>query len=76
VDQSGTQVATDSFEMVPGSHLTFMLADKYPAVVNTRGTITFAINTASGIATLAGLGLRAAPWGALTSVDMFEPTTY
>ena len=75
-DQSGNQIATDSFEMVPGGHLSFVLTSKYPAVANTRGTVTFSINTASRIPTLAGLGLRAAPWGALTSVEMFEPMTY
>jgi hypothetical protein len=76
MDQSGTQVATDSFQMAPASHLTFVLAHRYPIVANTQGTITFAISTSSGVRTLAGLGLRAAPWGALTSVDMFEPMTY
>lgn len=76
LDQAGNQVATDSFEIAPAGHMTFMLADRYPVIANTRGTITFAITTSSGIGTLAGLGLRAAPRGALTSVDMFEPMTY
>jgi hypothetical protein len=75
-DQSANPIATDSFQMAPGSHLSFMLADKYPAIANTRGTVTFTIHTSTGIPTLAGLGIRAAPWGALTSVGMIEPTTY
>lgn len=76
VDQTGKQIATDSFQIAPSGHLTFVLANKYPAIANTRGTVTFRISTSNGIGTLAGLGLRAAPWGAFTSVDMFEPTTY
>lgn len=75
-DQSANLIATDSFQMVPGSHLTFVLADRYPAIGNTRGTVTFTIHTSVGTGTLAGLGIRAAPWGALTSVGMIEPTTY
>lgn len=75
-DQSGNQIITDSFPMVPASHLSFVLTARYPVLANTRGTVTFTINTSSGIATLAGLGLRAGPGGAFTSVSMFEPATY
>ncbi len=73
VDQAGNQIATDSFQIAPAGHLTFVLADRYPAIANTRGAVTF---TMSEFGSVAGLGLRYAPWGALTSVDMFEPATY
>lgn len=76
MDQNGNLIGTNSFFMVPGSHLSFVLTDRYPLLANTRGTITFAIHTSSGIATLAGLGIRAAASGAFTSVSMIEPATY
>jgi hypothetical protein len=59
--------------MAPRSHTSFMLGDRFPATQNRTGTITF---TMSGFGTLAGLGLRASPTFALTSVDMLEPVTY
>lgn len=79
-DTAGTVVATGSFKMAPLGHTAFLLANMIPATANVRGTVTFTIvdsvanTTLPG--TLVGLGLRAAPWGALTSVDMFEPMTY
>lgn len=75
-DQNGNQIATDSFPIAPGSHQTFMLADKYPAVANTKGTVTLSMRTTSGWESLSGLGLRFAPSGAITSVGMFEAMTY
>jgi hypothetical protein len=75
-DQSGNLIATDSFQMISSSHLSFVLADRYPAIANTKGTVTFSIQTSSGIGTLAGIGIRAAPSGAFTSVGMIEPATY
>ena len=79
-DTEGAAVDRGSFTIVPMGHTTFMLADKIPSTANMRGTITFTIvdtvpdPVAPG--TLVGLGLRVCPWGALTSVDMFEPMTY
>lgn len=79
-DVGGSVVARGSFRIAPMGHTSFMLADNIPATANVSGTITFTIvdtvpdSVAPG--TLVGLGLRACPWGALTSVDMFEPMTY
>jgi len=79
-DTGGNVIATGSFLMAPLGHKAFLLANAIPATAKIRGTITFTIvdsvtdPTLPG--TLVGLGLRAAPWGALTSVDMFEPMTY
>jgi len=79
-DTEGNVVARGSFKIAPMGHTSFMLADAIPAAANTRGTVTFTIvdTVPNGImpGTLVGLGLRATPWGALTSVDMFEPMTY
>ena len=75
-DQLGNLIATDSFQMVPSSHLSFVLADWYPIVDNTRGIVTFSISTSTGTPTLAGLGIRVAPWLSFTSVGMIEPATY
>ncbi|SRR5579864_1529103 len=76
----GIVVAAGSFGMPPAGHAAFILADAFPATANLRGTITFTmvdtIPGPNGSGTLAGLGLRASPRGALTSVDLFEPMTY
>jgi hypothetical protein len=74
-DQYGNQTEIDSFQMAPRSHVSFVLTDLWPSLANTRGTITFAIQTSTGFGTLAGLGIRAAPSGAFTSVGMIEPAT-
>jgi hypothetical protein len=79
-DTGGTILATGSIRIAPLGHTAFLLANAIPATANLRGTVTFTIvDTVSdpyGAGTLAGLGLRAAPQGAITSVDMFEPMTY
>lgn len=79
-DMGGSVMATGSFRIAPMGHTSFLLSDNIPATANTRGTITFTIvdSVPDPVApgTLVGLGLRACPWGALTSVDMFEPMTY
>jgi len=79
-DTGGTVVARGSFKIAPLGHTSFMLADNIPATAKIRGTITFTIvDTVPNSVmpgTLVGLGLRVCPWGALTSVDMFEPMTY
>jgi hypothetical protein len=75
-DQTGHVIGTDSFQMASSSHLSFVLTQRYPALANTQGTITFTSHTFSGIGTLAGIGIRAAPSGAFTSVTMLEPATY
>lgn len=79
-DMGGNAVARGSFSIFPMGHTSFMLADTIPATANTRGTVTFTIvdSVPDPVmpGTLVGLGLRACPWGALTSVDMFEPMTY
>jgi hypothetical protein len=72
-DESGIELGTKTFSISPRGHTTFILSDQFPQTKNRLGTVSFAI---SGFGTLAGLGLRGSPRGALTSVDMFEPTTY
>lgn len=74
-DQSGNVTGTSSFQMIPGSHMSFVLTDKWPSLANTKGTITFQMQTGF-ISTLAGLAMRTTPGLAFTSVEMFEPTTY
>jgi len=72
-DQSGNQIGSGAFSIAPQGHMVFMLDQQFPAVVGQRGTVVFSI---SGFGTLAGLGLRAAPSGALTSVSLYEPMSY
>ena len=79
VSTGGNQIASGSFTMQPEGHTAFILADAFPATAGIQGTITFQISQGAAgpqPGSLVGLGLRAAPWGALTSVDMFEPMTY
>ncbi len=76
LDQNGNEIGNDSFPMVPRSNMTFMLATKYPVVANQQGTIIFTMSMTGGLQTLAGLGLRAAPLGSFTSVDMFQTMNY
>jgi hypothetical protein len=75
-DTNGVVLASSSFSIVPKSHMSFILSDRFPVVAGRSGTVTFTIATSSGIGTIAGLGLRASPRGALTSVELFEPMTY
>jgi len=74
-DQSGNMTGTSSFQMIPGSHTSFVLTDKWPNLTNTKGTVLFLMQS-SIVATLAGIGIRSTPWLAFTSVAMYEPTTY
>jgi hypothetical protein len=79
-DTDGNVTARGSFTIAPMGHTAFVLSDAIPATVNARGTVTFTIvdtvPNSMTPGTLVGLGLRACPSGALTSVDMFEPMTY
>jgi hypothetical protein len=72
-DPNGVEFATSTFSMASCGHTSFVLTDKFPATRNKAGTITFTLT--SGL-TLTGLGLRASPGFALTSVSMFEPLSY
>jgi hypothetical protein len=75
-DQSGNLLVQDSFQIAPSGHFSFVLAQRYPTVTNTRGNAIFQIVTSSGVPTLAGLGIRTAPWLAFTSIGLIEPATY
>jgi hypothetical protein len=72
-DANGVEFSTGTFSLAGCGHTSFILADRFPATRNRVGTVTFALT--DGL-TLTGLGLRASPAGALTSVDMLEPMTY
>ncbi len=72
-DPNGVESATGTFSMGGCGHTSFVLTDKFPATRNKAGTITSTLT--SGL-TLTGLGLRASPGFALTSVSMFEPLSY
>ena len=72
-DAYGAEFANGSFSLGGCSHTTFILAARFPATKNRAGTVTFTLTNGT---TITGLGLRASPTGALTSVDMLEPMTY
>ena len=72
-DPNGVEFSTGIFSMGGCGHTSFVLTDKFPATRNKAGTITFTLT--SGL-TLTGLGLRASPSFALTSVSMFQPLSY
>ena len=65
-DQAGAVLATDTINLPALGHTAFVLADRFPSVVNKRGSVRFAA-TPKGFV---GLGLRFSPFQTFTSFRM------
>ena len=63
-DSNGSAVIADSFVMSPSQHMSFLLSQRYPALVGRWGTALFE----TGGCAIAGLGILANSAGAYTTV--------
>ena len=80
-DQYGNQVLAQPFPLskpdaTGGGHEAFMLSDRLPVTAGIRGIVKFQANplTPTGpVAPLTGIGLRASPTGAFTSLPVVTP---
>ena len=63
-DQSGSQIATQSFVLLANGHSAFNVATQWTATDHQQGIIVFQSNGGG----LTGLGLRFSPFGTFTSV--------
>lgn len=69
-DADWKQLQTASFDLAPSGHLSFMLAERYPAVAGCAGLIEFA-TAAQG--KIGGLGLQFGADGRFTSIPRLVP---
>jgi hypothetical protein len=68
-DESGNQIASDSFTLFRGTHLSFTATVRYPPTVGFRGTVRIE----SSSVPLNVLGFRVSPTGFFTSIS---PTSW
>ena len=68
-DESGNQIAADSFTLFRGTHLSFTATVRYPQTVGFRGTVRIE----SSSTPLNVLGFRVSPTGFFTSIS---PTSW
>jgi hypothetical protein len=70
-DLNGLPLGTDTFTMSPMEHMSFMLAEKYPALANQLGTALF--NTDSAANAIAALGIQASTIGSSGAITTVFP---
>lgn len=68
-DESGSQIASDSFTLFRGNHFSFTATVRYPQTIGIRGTVRIE----SSSSPLNVLGFRVSPTGFFTSIS---PTSW
>ena len=66
-NDSGNQLGTQTINIVGSGHTSFLLPSQLPLTAGKRGIVKFQSAATGGIA---GLGLRASPFGTFTSIPM------
>ena len=76
-DGNGGVIGTSQFTMLPNTHTSFALTDKWPFTAGKQGTVFFQCSDTFGSNAfgLAVLGLRFTPLGAFTSVAALQKWT-